>query len=339
MWFLARYRDSNTIILDEPDVYMHADLQRKLIRLLSDRHNQMVTATHSVEIMSEVDARNILVVNRQARQSIFATSIPAVQQVVDSIGGIHNLQLARLWHSRRCLLVEGKDVTFLRIIHDKVYPSSQDSLDTIPNMSIGGWGGWNYAVGSRLLLRNAVGEEVITYCIFDSDYHTQEQIVERYNDAQKRDVELHVLTKKEIENYFIVPTAIYRIIEREDRNYVSPPTVDEIEQAIDEMTLAMENEVFDAMSTEYFSQDRRGGITSANRRARQRLDKVWNTREGRYSSVSGKKLISKISGWSQSKYGVSLNPERILREMQRGELDNELVRIVRAIHDTKPFIV
>ena len=33
MWFLARCRAFDTVILDEPDVYMHADLQRRLIRL------------------------------------------------------------------------------------------------------------------------------------------------------------------------------------------------------------------------------------------------------------------------------------------------------------------
>ena len=43
MWFLARCRGYETIILDEPDVYMHADLQRKLIRFLRNRHPQVVS--------------------------------------------------------------------------------------------------------------------------------------------------------------------------------------------------------------------------------------------------------------------------------------------------------
>lgn len=64
MWFLAYSSDSATIILDEPDVYMHADLQRKLIRLLLRDSKQIIVATHSIEIMSEVDASNILMVDR-----------------------------------------------------------------------------------------------------------------------------------------------------------------------------------------------------------------------------------------------------------------------------------
>ena len=34
MWFLARSHAAGTVILDEPDVYMHPDLQRRLIRYL-----------------------------------------------------------------------------------------------------------------------------------------------------------------------------------------------------------------------------------------------------------------------------------------------------------------
>ena len=79
MWFLARCRQCSTIILDEPDVYMHADLQRRLIRFLKGRHNQVIVATHSIEIMSEVDPENILLVERDKRQAQFTTDTPEVQ--------------------------------------------------------------------------------------------------------------------------------------------------------------------------------------------------------------------------------------------------------------------
>ena len=138
MWFLARCRVFDTVILDEPDVYMHADLQRRLIRFLRHRHPQVIVATHSVEIMSEVDAENILVVDRDGRQAQFTTDIPQVQQVVDQIGGIHNLQLARLWGARRCLFIEGNDLGLLKQLQNILFPRSADPIDAIPNLSVGG---------------------------------------------------------------------------------------------------------------------------------------------------------------------------------------------------------
>src|SRR5688500_9411584 len=62
MWFLARVGKTHTVILDEPDVYMHPDLQRRLIRFLRRRFPQVIVATHSVEIMAEVEPDEILVI-------------------------------------------------------------------------------------------------------------------------------------------------------------------------------------------------------------------------------------------------------------------------------------
>ena len=42
MWFLSRCDERATVILDEPDVYMHPDLQRKLIRLVRYMFPQVV---------------------------------------------------------------------------------------------------------------------------------------------------------------------------------------------------------------------------------------------------------------------------------------------------------
>ncbi|VVB92839.1 DNA replication and repair protein RecF [uncultured archaeon] len=115
MWFLTLTRDHPTIILDEPDIYMHADLQRKLIRLLRNFNKQIIIATHSIEILSEVEPEEVLIIDKKKKESKFASSLPVVQQVINHIGGVQNLQLARLWNSRQCIFVEGKDISILNL--------------------------------------------------------------------------------------------------------------------------------------------------------------------------------------------------------------------------------
>ena len=158
MWFLARADRNSSVALDEPDVYMHADLQRKLIRLVARRYAQTIIATHSVEIISEVEPGDILIVENRRHTSTYANSLPGVQGVIDRIGGAHNVHLARLASARRCVLVEGDDMKILRHVYDWLFPDSLEPLDAIPNMAIGGWDGWHYAVGSSMLLRDAVGD-------------------------------------------------------------------------------------------------------------------------------------------------------------------------------------
>jgi hypothetical protein len=210
MWFIARVDGFSSIILDEPDVYLHADLQRRLVRLLMQHNRQSIIATHSVEMISEVSPEAVLVVDRKRRKSLFALSLPAVQKVIDTIGGVHNLHLARMWSSRKMLLVEGRDITFLKRFQDLLFPESNEPIDTVPRLSIGGWGGWNYAVGSKLLLRNAGGDEIMAYCIFDSDYHLDEDLVARRADSEARGIELHIWRRKEIENYLVTPRTLHR---------------------------------------------------------------------------------------------------------------------------------
>ena len=124
MWFLAKSKEDSTIILDEPDVYMHADLQRKLIRFLKSRYKQVIIATHSIEIISEVEPENILVIDKKKQTSNYSNSVPAVQSLLNSIGSIHNIGLARLWSSRKLLLVEGKDIAILKRLQDTLFTNN-----------------------------------------------------------------------------------------------------------------------------------------------------------------------------------------------------------------------
>jgi energy-coupling factor transporter ATP-binding protein EcfA2 len=264
MWFLARSIGFDTVILDEPDVYMHADLQRRLIRFLKECHPQAIVATHSIEIMSEVDPENILVVDRDRRQAQFTMDIPAVQQVVDQIGGIGNLQLARLWNSRRCIFVEGKDISLLKYWQNRLFPTSRDPIDAVPNLSVGGWGGWNYAIGSAMLLRNAIGQDITSYCLLDSDYHTPGQVEARQNEAREKGLNLHIWERKEIENYLLVPEVIFRTVETRTRGQQPELSAELIAQKLFELAGAKRDEVTDAYAAEFLSENRSAGPTHAN---------------------------------------------------------------------------
>ncbi len=337
MWFLTRTREDDTVILDEPDVYMHADLQRKLIRLLKGRYPQVIVATHSSEIMAEVEPEDILVVNRRRTNSMFAASFPAAQKVLTSMGSVHNLQLARLWTARRFLMVEGEDISFLKKFQNTLYPDSESPIDIIPSMTVGGWGGWNYAVGSSMFLENAGGEGIITYCILDSDFHTSEEINERKNEATKRNVQLHIWSKKEIENYLLVSTTIQRLIESRMDICTTPPTVDDILEQLDRIAEKLKDDTFDAISSQIKEGERGVAKGTANKRARELLNAAWETQDGRLGIVSGKEVCSRLSQWSKETYDVSFSREQIAKALRADEIDEEVCVVMEAIESNASF--
>lgn len=59
-------------MLDEPNVYMHADLQRRLVRLITPMFSQLIIATHSLEIIEEVPSDCIIPIDSQKRHMIIA---------------------------------------------------------------------------------------------------------------------------------------------------------------------------------------------------------------------------------------------------------------------------
>jgi hypothetical protein len=336
IWFLSRTPADCTVVLDEPDVYMHPDLQRKLFRLTRGRFRQCIVATHSVEIMAEADPGNILIIDKKDRRSRYANNEPGVQILIDQIGGIHNVHLARLWSARKFLLVEGKDMSLLRHFHSTLFPAADLPLDAIPSLSIGGWSGWPYAVGSSMTLKNAVGDRIATYCILDSDYHSEKEIADRYLEAQNRGVYLHVWRQKEIENFLLQPRAIRRVLAARIKTG-EVPSVEEIRQKLLDICEVERRSIEDAFASAMIQANRKLDIVTANKAARARVERMWQSEDDRLAIAPGKTLLSELSQWTQEEFGATFGPPAVARQMTQSDFPSELTEVIRAIEEGSSF--
>ena len=322
MWFLARTRNYDTIILDEPDVYMHADLQKKLIRMIRDVYPQVIIATHSVEIIQEVSPDNIVILDRRNPISSSAKNFSAVQRLIEGLGTVNNLQLSRLWYSKKCLLVEGDDLSFLKILYDTLYKKPEPSLDSFPNMSIGGWNGWNYAVGSALFLKNSIGESIKVFCILDSDYHTKQEIEDREKEAIAKEIELHVWRKKEIENYFLMPEVIKRVIENSKQGIVLDDL--EIPRLLQGIIMQEKENLVSKILDSISRENRRWEPSRALHEAKDKVQK-YEDEKVLIDKISGKEILSKMSEACKLKYGVSFSVQKVVYEIRKQEINEEII--------------
>jgi predicted ATPase len=337
MWFLARAGATHTVILDEPDVYMHPDLQRRLIRFLRRRFPQVIVATHSVEIMAEVEPEEILVIDRSRRKSRFTTNLPGVQALIDHVGSVHNIHLAKLWHARKCIMVEGDDLKLLSELQQTIAPDLADSITSLPNMSLGGWGGWQHAVGSSLFLQNAGGDGIATYCILDSDFWTDDDVAVRYGEADRAGVHLHIWRQKEIENYLLVPSAIVRFVTARSMAGTDVPDEVAVAAKIQEIADALWDETFDAVAQSVLANNRGLGAAGANQRARDILARRCPSPRERWQVVSGKKVLAALSAWTQRTFGVTLSTPSLARTLGISEMPRELVQVITAISHGRGF--
>lgn len=335
MWFLTHSIGADVVVLDEPDVYMHADLQRRLVRMLRQRPHQSVIATHSVEIMSEVSPSEIVVIDRARNRSGWTDSAPAVQSLLQNIGSIHNIHLARLTAAKRVVLVEGDDMDFLKPLQDVLFPNTATPIDTLPNRSLGGWTGWERAQGLAMLLRDA-GDSIKLYCILDSDYHADEAILKRYGQAMDARINLHIWRRKELENYLLVPEAIQRVIAK-GTTKGKPPSVSQVQSRLDELTLELKDDVFDSFADEFNRLDRSRGVKGANQKAKEHLRQRCETPIQRLERVSGKELIHKLSSWAKSSFGSQISAVGLARNIMAHEMPSELKDVLFAIEHSRTF--
>ena len=74
VWFqiithLIRLRNTSVLVLDEPEINLHAEKQNDLIQVLKDHHiGSVIIATHSVELMNNVDVSHIVHVQKKANK-------------------------------------------------------------------------------------------------------------------------------------------------------------------------------------------------------------------------------------------------------------------------------
>ena len=149
------------------------------------------------------------------------------------------------------------------------------------------------------------------------------QISSRYSEAKTHGVELHVWSRKEIENFLLVPTAIQRIIQGGCKARISPPSLQDVKDEIHEIAERVKDDVFDGFCTE-FATDRSLAAGTANKMARERVAQAWGSFEGRMAVIPGKQTISALSEWSQAKCGVSLNATKIAELSAGDEIYPEL---------------
>lgn len=325
IWFISRCPSEGTIVLDEPDVYMHPDLQRKILKIVQNRFRQIIIATHSVEIISGVEPYQIVTIDKKTRKMQYAGNYRAVQEVINNLGSNHNLSLVRLGNAKKCIFVEGKDNKTLTKFQSILSPDSQISLDQLPTVELGGWSRFDEALGAARLFYDETRGEIETYCILDRDYHTDAEITELYRKAAESHLKLHVWERKEIENYIVTPKSIFKVAD------LSPDLYDSFTNELFEVLDTLRTETLGGIMDQLASCDKSKTPSYFYKTAETILDSKWGTLEGRLSVANGKSLISTINAWVRSKYKKSCSRTKLINALAPENIAQEVKDLIKQI--------
>lgn len=326
VWFISRDAPDATVVLDEPDVYMHPDLQRRILNIVKRKFKQVIIATHSVEIMAGVEPEQIVTVDKTTRKMKYASSYSAVQDVISNLGSIHNLSLAKIGTARKCVFVEGKDIKTLSKLQNICDIDNNLSVDQLPVVELGGWSRFNEALGAARLFFQETSGEIKTYCILDRDYHTKEEIDSLYARAEENHLLLHVWEKKELENYLLSPDSLFRLTELPDCNYEEFLT--DLYNVLDSLYDKTLDSIMDYLQS---IDPRKKGPSHYKKAAEMVLKEPWATLTGRISIVNGKDMISLINTWMKKKYNKSCSRSKLIQSLQSDNISEEVKTEIRQL--------
>ena len=313
-----------TLVLDEPEVFLHADLQRRLVRLLGSRETQVILATHSTEVLAEADRRTILWVDKTQPSAVRAPEHEALTELDTALGTAFNLAMAKALRARGVLFVEGKDTKLLKRIAETLGISQLSDESTLAVVPMNGFSKWDRAQAFGWFLREFLGNSVKALVLLDRDYRTDSQVSDVMAEFASVNVDVHVWNKKELESYLLIPDVIARL---------SKCAVEEITAVIDRIMDDIRNKVTSRLLFERVEVERSTGksVSTINEEVLNEVEKNWANKDFRYAVCPPKQIMAGVNGHLQANGFKAVSFDAIAKYAQLQELDPELVQLLRKI--------
>lgn len=332
---IVRSNDSAMIIIDEPEVYLHPEIQRQLLGILRNLGPRLVVATHSTEIISEAEPSELLHIDKNRKNAIKIKDVEGMQSILDAIGSIQNITLTYLARNRKIIFVEGmEDYKIIRRFAQKLKASAVSNGSGVTPVESGGFSSWEKLKSVAWGFDKTIGGSLKMAVIYDRDYYSESELEDIFSDIPSNLGFHHLHSRKEIENYLCDKLPIYRALNKElKRRGGDIISFDDFS----EMYYSAEGEIKDdaaaAYSGKMIDYSRKKGIdaVTALKESKRWFDSMWQEESERIKIIPGKTFIKLLRNMISESYGVSLNNNKIIDEFKLDEIDEDLKGLIEKI--------
>lgn len=322
-------KDTAIFLIDEPDIYLHSELQRQLIGLLRDMGPDILIATHSTEIVTEADSDEIILINKLKQHGKRIKRPDDLDEVFSILGSNLNPILTQLAKTRRVVFVEGQDFQIFSKFAHRLDNARVGNRSEFAVVSVDGFNPERIK-NLKSGMETTLGGPVLAAAVLDKDYrgekeqHWIERQCQRFCDL----VRIHDC--KEIENFLLVPNAIDRAAERKlhdqlRRGSAGRPTAFAPFAARLLDSFAEERKSYVQAQYLAFRRKFEQGISSSihdatfNQETLVEFEQLWRVPEARLGIIPGKEALSAVNRYLQETYGINVTATAIIDAMLIGE--------------------
>lgn len=339
--YIVRGQRSSLFMIDEPDIYLHADLQRQLLGILKNLGPDILIATHSTEIISEADPDNLVVINKRFASGKRIKDPSELQHIFHVLGSNLNPILTQLAKTKRALFVEGKDFqVFSRFARklslDQVANRSDFAVIPVEGFNPGKVRDFTHGMETTL------GTRVLSAAIFDRDYRSPEECNAELALLNKHCHMARIHSRKEPENFLLIAEPLKKAVDRRISERGRRIGKDQcFEEDIARLLMTLTEPLRHRVEAKYLARRRQYershkiGVddSTIEERLLKEFDSVWSDKAQRCLVVPGKETLSVLNKYLQEKYEITVSTSLIVDCFRKEEIPQEMVDLLNAIND------
>jgi predicted ATP-dependent endonuclease of OLD family len=321
-------------LIDEPDIYLHSELQRQLIALLRDMGPDILIATHSTEIITEAETDDIVLINKQKNSGRRIKNPSQLEEVFSILGSNLNPVLTQLAKSRRVVFVEGQDFQLLSKFALKLDCSVVGNRSHFAVVSIDGFNPERIR-NLKLGMETTLGGEILAAAILDKDYRSEKECEVIKLGCRKFCNLVTIHHSKEIENFVLVPDAIDRAASRKiadqarrsgkaEKIKFVPFAAAFLDNFAQKKKSYVQAQYLAARRT--FERNQLSGVHDATltQAILEEFDELWSSESVRLAIIPGKEALSEINGYLQNTFDINITPTAVVDAMTLDEIPKDI---------------
>jgi energy-coupling factor transporter ATP-binding protein EcfA2 len=328
--------DKSVFLIDEPDIYLHSDLQRQLLGLLRNLGPDIIIATHSTEIITEAEPDDIVVVDKRRQSAKRIRNPSQVADVFALLGSNLNPILTQLAKTKRVVFVEGKDFQILSRFAQRLNVTSVATRSKFAVVSVEGFNPQrirNLKEGKEKTL----GGRVRAAALLDRDFRSDNERKSIAESCREFCEYVRIHSCKEIENFLLVADALDRaagqkVADRVKRSGKQDKYACGAKAILDEFATEKREYVLAQQLTDrrQFERGNNPKMDEAvvNEVALKEFNRSWESFESRMKVVPGKDALSCFNQKLQESHRVSVTKTAVINAMHIDEIPSEMRELI-----------
>jgi hypothetical protein len=337
---LVQSADKSLFLIDEPDIYLHADLQRQLLGLLRNLGPDILIATHSTEIITEAEADDIVLISKKRKSARRIRHPSELSEVFAVLGSNLNPILTQLAKTLRALFVEGNDFQILSRFARKLGFTEVGNRSEFAVIPVEGFNPERIR-NLKKGMETTLGGKISTAAVLDRDYRSDAECAAITSACEEFCDVIQIHGRKEIENFLLLPNIIDKAATKKVEDSAKRSG-----QALSFTSCAME--ILDSIADEkktyvtsqylakrrHFEKSISPGTdeATANEAALGEFETRWNEECTRFDMIPGKDALSSLNQELQGQYGVSVTPTSIIDAMRRTDVPEEMKLLIKQLN-------